>query len=335
MEKEDLLTDLTSGEIAYLWMMYQYETMSKCGLLYFLRNVEDRETKELLEEGLGLSNKRIDSIKEILTKENYPIPEGFTNSDVDLKAPRLFSDVLYLEYILNTLNLELTEYNLAYMEAVKLYIQKFYVEVIQDTLELEMQAKELAKDKGIFIKIPRIPTPKTIEYVEKDSFLAGWFGGRRPLLAIEISHLAFNAKRNALGQAVITGFSQVAKSKEVRRFFERGREIAGKQMEVFANILHDDYLSSSSIFRTAEVTDSTEAPFSDKLMMTFITTLIGSGMGNYGSAMSMSARRDLGVQYTRLMAEIAQYADDGAEILIKNGWMEQPPMAADRKGLAK
>src|SRR5699024_5796520 len=151
----------------------------------------------------------------------------------------------------------------------------------------------------------------------------------------EISHLIFNAKRNGIGQAVITGFSRVAQAKEVRKFFERGREIAGKTVDIFSKILHENYLPSSSMIWTSEVTDSTKAPFSDKLMMKMITTLIASGMSSYGSAMSMSQRRDLGVHYTRLIAEIAQYADDGAEIMIKNGWMEQLPIAADRKDLAK
>jgi len=35
------------------------------------------------------------------------------------------------------------------------------------------------------------------------------------------------------------------------------------------------------------------------------------------------------------MAEIGAYAEDGANIMIDNGWLEQPPGAADRDLLAK
>jgi hypothetical protein len=35
-------------------------------------------------------------------------------------------------------------------------------------------------------------------------------------------------------------------------------------------------------------------------------------------------RRDLATQYTRLTSEMEQYREDGANILINNGWMEQP-----------
>src|SRR5699024_9989482 len=84
-----------------------------------------------------------------------------------------------------------------------------------------------------------------------------------------------------------------------------------------------------------QVTTSTESPFSNRLMMNFITTLIASGIGEYGLSMSMSPRHDIGVMYTRLIAEIAAYANEGANILINNAWMEEPPMAADRKKLVK
>lgn len=327
--------DLTSGEIASLWNLYEYETIVKCGVLFFLQHVEDEQIEELLQISLETSNERIQKIEEILTVEGYPIPKGFKDADVNLKAPRLFSDVLYLEFLLKILKFELLSYSMGLMEAVKLNIMEFYSETLKVIQENEIQTKELAKKKGIYIRSPRVPTPTQVEFVKKESFLAGWFGSKRPLLAMEISHLVFHAKRNALGQAVITAFSQVAKSKEVRRYFARGREISGKHLDIFTSILHDEYLPNATVLLTSEVTDSTEAPFSDKLMMTFITILITMGIAGYGSALSMSPRRDLGVMYTRLMGEIALYAEDGAEILIQNGWLEQPPMAADRKGLAK
>jgi hypothetical protein len=39
--------------------------------------------------------------------------------------------------------------------------------------------------------------------------------------------------------------------------------------------------------------------------------------------------------YTRLIGELLNFSDDGANIMINHGWMEQPPEAADRKKLAK
>jgi hypothetical protein len=40
------------------------------------------------------------------------------------------------------------------------------------------------------------------------------------------------------------------------------------------------------------------------------------------------------MQYSGLITKIGLYAEDGAEILIKNGWLEHPPLAEDREHLA-
>lgn len=326
---------LTSAEISNLWISYQSDTMAICGLKYLLSNVDDDKIRGLLEDTLTLMKQHVEELTAFFNKENYPVPQGFTKKDVNLDAPRLFSDKLYLEYILNMTNLTLIAYSAALVAAARRDVINYYSENIQAVNKLHIQAKELAKEKGIYLRAPQIPKPNQIDFVKKQSFLAGWFADRRPLLGVEITNLVFHTKRNAVGQAIITGFSQVAKSKEVRRYFERGRDISGKHFEIFESILREENLADGAQLLTSEVTDSTVAPFSDKLMMELVATLIASGIGQYGVSMAASPRRDLGTHYARLTTEIAAYAEDGANILIDNAWMEQPPMAADRRELAK
>jgi hypothetical protein len=55
----------------------------------------------------------------------------------------------------------------------------------------------------------------------------------------------------------------------------------------------------------------------------------------YGTALSVSARRDLALKYVMLTAEIAKYAEDGANLMIDHGWLEEPPKASDRRALTK
>ncbi|MED4761612.1 DUF3231 family protein, partial [Priestia megaterium] len=50
---------------------------------------------------------------------------------------------------------------------------------------------------------------------------------------------------------------------------------------------------------------------------------------------SVCQRRDLSVDYARMITEMGLLAEDGANLLIDNGWMEQPPTATDRGDLAK
>lgn len=114
----------------------------------------------------------------------------------------------------------------------------------------------------------------------------------------------------------------------------KGKEISRKHLELFASILTQDDPPAPMEW-DLEVTDSTMSPFSDKLMMFHTNALIASGISNYATSSAASLRMDLATTYVRLTAEIAQYAQDGATILIENGWLEEPPQNVDRKELAK
>lgn len=52
-------------------------------------------------------------------------------------------------------------------------------------------------------------------------------------------------------------------------------------------------------------------------------------------SIAASQRSDLGVMYSRLMTEVLKYGEDGVNILIDEGWLEQPPLAPDRDALSK
>jgi len=91
-------TRLTAPEIANLWSLYQSDSMVICVYKYMLQIVEDTSIRPILELSLRLAEVHISKIKEYLTQEKFPIPPGFTDADVDLSAPRLFSDDLFLSY---------------------------------------------------------------------------------------------------------------------------------------------------------------------------------------------------------------------------------------------
>lgn len=148
--------------------------------------------------------------------------------------------------------------------------------------------------------------------------------------AIEITQIFFNLTRNIIGSSLLTGFSQVASSPKVRDYMIRGKEIAKKHVRNFSDLLHEDDLPSPT-FSDLEITDSTDSPFSDKLMMFHTTALTQGGIQFYGTGLSRSSRGDLTITYTRLIAETGIYAAEGVKIMNKNNWMEQPPSLPNRK----
>jgi hypothetical protein len=43
----------------------------------------------------------------------------------------------------------------------------------------------------------------------------------------------------------------------------------------------------------------------------------------------------LALQYVLLTADLTKYGEDGANLMIDNGWLEEPPRASDRRALSK
>lgn len=326
---------LNSAEIGNLWTFYMSDSMSICFLKDCLTHVEDNQIRAILEVGLELAQAHVQKVQTFFNQAQFPIPFGFSETEDTMKpTPRLFTDDFYLFYIQNIGKVGLEGYTFALANAARLDICEYFTECLNESARLLNQATETMLNKGAFIRPPVIPAPVKPEYVRKQSYVKGWFSHHRPLNAVEISNIYLNLIQNQLGRALMTGFSQVAKSKQVRDYFVRGRNIADKHVEVFGSILGQDYLPSASSW-SAEPTESTVAPFSDKLMMFHTTALTAAGIGHYGRSLGASPRHDLGVTYTRLTAEVAAFADDGAKLMIDNGWMEQPPQAADRDKLAK
>ncbi|MGM0873186.1 MAG: DUF3231 family protein [Bacillota bacterium] len=171
--------------------------------------------------------------------------------------------------------------------------------------------------------------------VEKQNYLTEWFGKRRPLNAMEISVISFNMQKTVVKIVLEIGVSQVAQSEDVREYFQRGKKLCKEQFHTFSSILSKENLSSPNTWES-EITNSTVSPFSDKLMLFHIESLVSGAMGFYGAGLAVCQRRDLALTYTGLLAEIGLYAEVvvQANLLIKNGWLEQPPLADDRDDLA-
>lgn len=326
---------LTSAEISNLWTTYMNDSGNICHLSHELNNVAAKDTKDLLQAALAISESHITIITKILNDENYPIPHGFKlDEDVSVTAPRLFSDTYLLLNINQLGKLGLQAYSMALPIATRDDVYTFFSACLRESDDLIRKSNTLLLSKGLYSKSPYLPTPDNYDFVENKGFLAGYFGEKRPLTGAEITNLYTNFQRNALGSATMIGYSQVASKSDVAAFILRGKEIAQKHCEVFGSYLKENDLPSPVTW-DSEVTDSTAHTFSDRKMLFYITALTAMSTGFYGISISMSPRRDIGIMYSRLIAEVLKYADDGAKMLIKYGWMEEPPRSLDRDELAK
>jgi len=325
---------LTSSELAVLWSSYMTESATIPFLTYFNKTVEDSEIKPLIEHALDKSTEHLSTLRKIFEQEHYPVPIGFSMDDVNLDAPRLYSDTFSLYFVRNLGRSGIAANGMAFSMAAREDISQLYHHYLQESVMIEDTAKKIMLSKGVYIRPPYIAAPKQPDMVEKGSFLKGWFGERRTLTAQEIAHIFMNFSNNALGKALLLGFSQTTRSEEIRSYFIRGIEIARSLMATYRTLFEESTLPSPMTWDT-DVSDSTVPPFSDKLMLFYTSQLSAISIGNVGGSLALSMRRDLAAKYMKILQQASTYAEDGLNIMIKNKWFERPPQAIDREHLAK
>jgi spore coat protein CotF len=320
---------LTSAEMGKLWTVYIGNSLAKCILSYFLQHTDDQDIKKVVENALNLSEMFVETSKEIFIQENFPIPNGFTDEDVNLGAPRLFSDEFYLHYLKYTGKAGMSIYTIAIPMMTREDIRDFFIKALHSTVNLLTEVNDLLMAKGFYIKPPQIPIPEKVDIVKKQNFLNGFLGDIRPLHALEIAHLYDNTENNLTSKALLIGFSQVTENKTIREFFIRGKEFTNKHIEISSQHLNKENLPSAPLLDHL-VSESTVSPFSDKIMLAHKIEMFSMKIRSAGNAASLSGRRDLGGMYAKFIADIGLYVEDGANIMIDQGWMEQPPKAVDR-----
>jgi hypothetical protein len=332
--QNDHLVRLTSSEISNIWTQYMNDSMAVCVFTHFIQHTSDEEIREVLEFAIQLSKRHLADISDFFKNEDYPVPIGFNvKDDVFEDAPPLFTDSFYIIYT-HVMTLHgLVGYAGALGSSVREDQINHFTKCNMETMELYRRCVKVMLNKGIVSRAPFLNPPDKVGFVQKQSFLTGWLGDHRPLNAIEISGIYFNMQKTAVKVVLELGFSQVAKSKELRKYFHRGANICEKQFDTLNSVLSEDHLPAPNKW-SSEVTNSTTPPFSDKLMIYQILGLVSTAMGYFGLGLSVAQRRDLAAKYELLIAEIGLYAEDGAQLMIDNGWLEQPPMADDRDELA-
>ncbi|WP_284036281.1 DUF3231 family protein [Neobacillus sp. 114] len=324
---------LSSSEIAALWATYIQENMTVCLLTYFLHHNQDVEIKPILERALQNSETHLQQITDIFVKEGIPIPDGFSEKDVNLAAPPLFYDMFGLSFVYSLSRLLMINGSFLTANVARKDVLDFFITMNYESTELYRQATELMLSKGIYDRPPYVPYPDKVEYEDKLSYISG-FGKKRPLNVAEIMEIFFNIERNYFSLLLCMGLLQVVKDKEIHSFIKEGKKISEQQIRTFNDILMKEEMYGI-ITTNVEVTDSTVSPFSDRLVVTLFHSLNGIDIALLGHAVSLSLRSDLVAYYQKYIAEILIYSAKGVDLLMDRGWFQKPPHAPSRRDLQK
>ena len=323
---------LISTEITGLWNSYMSDTMIVCVIKHFLNHVEDSEIRDILQQTSDLSNQHIQELTNIFNREKLTLPDGFSDRDVNMEAPRLFSDAFYLHYLTFMARVGMHNYTLILNQIARSDIRAYFSKRTVEYIDLYNNATDLRLSKGIAIRAPCVEVNKEVQYVKSQSFITNWFGEKRPLLTIEITHIFWRIYANTVGRAITTGFGQVSREKKVSNYFFEGKDIATERISELTSILTDEAIPIPST-PDSFVTSSTIAPFSEKLMMNHSAVLVSQGIGGLGMAMADTMRSDLQAKYMKNILEDMKYGKKGANIMIDNSWLQQSPQEIKHENL--
>ncbi|RSD28665.1 DUF3231 family protein [Mesobacillus subterraneus] len=332
MDQEKL--KLTSSEIGSLWGEYVNGTMTDVVNRYMYTIIEDDAIKAIFEEAINIFERQKKQIAIFFEDEGFPVPIGFNETDLNKGAERLFTDTFCLNYLhIMTLH-GLVGHTTALGVSVRKDLRDFYDSCDNDAKKMYHQTIELLLAKGIFQRDPLFYPAANPEFIESEDFIDGLFGRGRNLSATEIISISFNLKKTIMAKTLSIAFSQVAKSSEVRKFLSDSEKTADQQIQTFSKIMHNDNLPVPSSWET-EVTTSTVSPFSDKLMLYHTGFLYQAAQVYHGTGLASAMRTDLITTYESIILKNLMVTKSWFDIMEKNRWLEQPPLAPNRKEIAE
>ncbi len=327
-------TKITSGEIGILWMSYQAKTLLAQMLGLFARKATDQKAKDILTHYVSENEKLIAEIKRIFENEKAVVPTAFDSRDVFDDAPSLFDDVFHVMFLRilskTKLGFNSVHLSMSYRKDIRDFFGKA-LRLSQDTFNI---CTDYLTEQGVLARPPYVSMPKEVEFIEAKKYMSGiqLLGNKRTLNTLEISYIFFIIESNIMGMQLTTGFAQVAKEKEVRDYFLKGKELAKKIVSDLSDVILQSDIQPPATW-AGKATDTVVPPFSDKMMMFLSNILSSYAMAGNALGMAFSMRSDLPIKLSVIAKDTLDYAREGGKLMIKHKWLEEPPQMEDRNHL--
>lgn len=336
MESNTNKEQITASELASLWVVYQKKTMMVRVTEFLLSKNQDPEYRKILQTFHKGEKNFVDELVTIFKHEGAVVPVGFTEKDVNHEVPRLFDDTFAVMYLRTMMKIATGIHAIHMTMAYRKDIMDLYKKFTEFAEEILVKATQCLLRKGALPKPPYVTLPHHVAFTEEKAYRSGFkLGGhRRSLNTVEVAYLYQGIESNVIGMKLMTGFAQVAREEEIAKYFFRGKELAKAIISKFSESLLDSDVNVPAP-SAGLVTDSTMSPFSDKLMLYNTSLLSDFALGSNALGTSFSLRKDLSMKMLVIGKDIMKFANEGGNLTMKYGWMEEPPQMEDRIQLTK
>jgi hypothetical protein len=320
---------LTATELGYLWTGYSINEMSKWYLTIFREHSKDTDMKEIFNLALQDTSKMLNVRREFLSIEGYPIPEGFSKTDINENSPPLFSDRFMVYYLHKATRLGLEFHSRSLALSTRVDIRKYQEDCLQSCIQLNKRLVDLLLTKGIFWRTPSLPAPTSPENIQKNSYLNGWVGDTRPLNSMEIANFYSIMDLLVMMETLFTGFAQTSESEEVVKLLQKGLTVVKKQLDALVEVIKKDELPIPPSY-VSEITDSKKRLFSERIMICHMAGLFGALISQYGFSLGSVMKHDLLAAYSAQIGKAGIFSEKVTKFLIEKEWLEKVPGAIRR-----
>ena len=327
---------LTSTELGSLWMVYISTSAKLMTLGNFKDKTIDKEAQNILTTYISEVQTIKNQITNIFNNEKAVMPIGFDERDVITEAPILYDDFFHIMFLRQMIKISFA--------TSAVFSAMSYMKEVHDVLKLHydvadkyyVMSTNYLLGKGVLARPPYVTMPKQVEFIEDKNYMSGFnpFTEKRSLNTIEVGFINHTIEDNIFGVQLMAGFAQVATDSEVKKYFIEGKKLARKIVSQFSEMLLQSDIQPPSAW-AGKATDSTTAPFSDKLMMYLTSLITSSSIGFSAIGTSFSMRSDLHLKLAFIAKDAFDYAKEGSKIMIQHKWMEEPPQMEDRNQLTK
>lgn len=326
---------ITSTEVGVLWMSYMINSLLKQMIGLFAQKTMEQKARDILSSCVTSIEPCLNELRQIFEKEKAVVPKGFNSEDVFNDAPSLFDDMFHIMFLriiikglmgFNSIHLSMT-----YRQDIRNYYESSWL----FTKDIYNQCTTYLTEQGVLARPPYITMPKEVEYIEEKNYMSGirLLRRKRALNTLEVAYIYQLIEVNVLGMQLMTGFAQVAKEEEVRKYFTWGKEISKKFVNVLSSLMLESDIHAPATW-AGKATDSTVPPFSDKMMLYLTNILVSSALaGNAMMGMAFSMRSDLPAKLVMIAADTARFTRAGGKLMITHKWLEEPPQMEDRNQL--
>ncbi len=327
---------LASSEFGTLWMTYIITSSRLIAYDFFKIKTIDKEAQNILNSYITEVQNVQNKIVNIFNNEEVVIPIGFNEDDEMKESETLYDDFFHIISLREAMKLSLGR------SAV--YITTSYMKEVNDVFKLHLDISNkyymittnYLLGKGVLARSPSVTMQKQVEFIEDINYMSGFnlFSDKRSLNMIEVGFINEAIEANIWSMHLLTGFAQVSKESEVKKYLIEGKELAKEIISELSALLSQSDIQPPSTW-VGKVTDSIQPPFSEKLMMYLTSIIATTALGFTALGTSFSMRNDLPLKLGLISKNIFEYSKKGSKIMIKHKWMEQPPQMEDRNQLTK